>query len=67
MENLREYYCLAIILSINSFSEPSVTVNKEYTKYYHNQALKKKIKLIRGTITFFKKIVKPFVPFLLYT
>ena len=29
MENLREYYCLAIILSINSFSEPSIYLDKE--------------------------------------
>ena len=29
MENLCQYYCLAIILSINSFSEPSIYVDKE--------------------------------------
>ena len=55
MENFYEYYyCLNIIVSINSFSALNITVNTTM-KYYQNQALNKKLKLIGVTMKFIWK------------
>ena len=53
MENC-EYYRLNIIMSINSLSASNVTANTTL-KYYHNQTLRKKLKLIEGAIKLFWK------------
>lgn len=55
MENFYEYYyCLNIIVSINSFSALNITINTTM-KYYQNQALNKKLKLIGVTMKFIWK------------
>ena len=46
MENPREDYCLNILAGISSFSPFSANVNTTL-KHYHNQALSKKLKLMR--------------------
>ena len=54
MENSAEYYYLNINVNISSFS-PLHTNANTILKYYHKQALNKKLKLIRGAMTFFTK------------
>ena len=54
MKNFCEYYYLHVIVSINSLSTLNVIVNT-ILKYYHNQALSKKIKLMGETIKFLWK------------
>ena len=54
MENSAEYYYLNIIVNISSFSPLNTNANTTL-KYYHKQALNKKLKLIRGAMTFFTK------------
>ena len=54
MENSREYYCLNIIVKISSFS-PLNTNASTTLKYYHKQALNKKLKLMGGAMKFFTK------------
>ena len=54
MENSREYYCLNIIVNISTFRPLNNNVNTTL-KYYRKQALKKKLKLMRGTLKFFTK------------
>ena len=59
MENSREYYCLNIVVSISSFSPFNTNANTTL-KCYHNQALKKKLKLmIEGHEIFYEKATGP--------
>ena len=52
MENFCEYYCLNIIVSIKSFSALNITVHTTL-KYYHKQALNKKLILMGGVTKYF--------------
>ena len=54
MENSREYYGLNIIANINTFGPLNTNINTNL-KYYRRQALKKKLKLMRGAMKFFTK------------
>ena len=54
MENSREFYCSNIIVNISSFSLSNTNVNTT-VKYYHKQALNKKIKLLERAMNFFTK------------
>ena len=71
-ENLFEYYFLNIVVNVDFFSYLNVTVSTTL-KYYHKQALNKKLKLMGGAMKylalwslgvrhFFKKFVKPSGP-----
>ena len=52
MENSHEYYCLNIVMNINSFDPLNTTL-----KYYRKQAaLKKKLKVM-GEAIFFTKML----------
>ena len=46
MENSRKYYFLNIIVNISTFGPLNINVNTTL-KYYREQALKKKLKLMR--------------------
>ena len=54
MENCSEYYCLNIIVNINSFSSLCNNVNTTL-KYYCKQALNKELKLMGGAMKYFTK------------
>ena len=54
MENCSEYYCLNIIVNINSFSSLCNNVNT-ILKYYCKQALNKELKLMGGAMKYFTK------------
>ena len=56
MENFCEYCCLNVIVCINCSSLFNITVSTTL-KYYHNQALNKKLKLTGGAMKFFWKIL----------
>ena len=47
-------FVLNIIVNINSFIAPNISVNITL-KYYYSQALNEKLKLMRGTTIFFSK------------
>ena len=53
LENLFEYYFLSIIVNVN-FSDLNITVSTTL-KYYHKQALNKKLKLMREAMKYFPK------------
>ena len=58
-ENLFEYYFLNIIVNVNFFSDLIITLLiitvGTTLKYYHKQALNKKLKLMGGAINVFPK------------
>ena len=54
LEKLFEYYFLNIIVNANFFSELNITVSTTL-KYYHKQALSKKLKLMGGAMKYFSK------------
>ena len=51
-----EYYCLNIIVNINSFIALNISVNT-HLKYCYSQALNEILKLMRGTIKHFSKML----------
>ena len=51
-ENLFEYYILNIVVNVNFFSDLNITVSTTL-KYYHKQALNKKLKLMEGAMKYF--------------
>ena len=53
-ENLFEYYFLNIVGNVNSFSDLNITVSTTL-KYYHQQALSKKLKLMGGAMKYFSE------------
>ena len=52
LENLFEYYFLNIIVNVNFFSDLNITVSTTL-KYYHKQALNKKLKLMGVIMKYF--------------
>ena len=54
MKNLRESYCLNIIVNISSFSLLNTNVNTTL-KYCYKRALNKELKLIEGVMKIFTK------------
>ena len=52
LENFFEYYFLNIIVNVNFFSDLNITVSATL-KYYHIQALNKKLKLMGGAMKYF--------------
>ena len=54
MDNCSEYYCLKVVVNISSFKSLNNNVNTTL-KYYRNQALNKKLKLMEGAMKYFTK------------
>ena len=54
IEKFCEYYCLNIVVNFTFVSTLNTNMNTTL-KYYRKQALKKKLKLIRGAMKFFTK------------
>ena len=54
MENFYKYYCLVIVMSITFFNVLNIKVNT-VMKYYHNQAINRKLKLMAGAMNLFRE------------
>ena len=55
LKNVSENYCLNIIVNINSFGAWIITVDAT-SKYYCNQGLNKKLKIMEGAMKIFSNI-----------
>ena len=51
-KNLFEYYFLTIVVNVNFFSDLNITVSTTM-KYYHKQALNKKLEYMGGAMKYF--------------
>ena len=54
MDNLFEYCFLNIIVTVNFVSDLNISVSTTL-KYYHKEALNKKLKLMGGAMKYFSK------------
>ena len=54
LENLFEYYFLNIIVNVNFVSDLNITLSTTL-KYYHKQAINKKLKLMGRAMKYFAK------------
>ena len=57
LENLFEYCFLNIIVTVNFVSDLNISVSTTL-KYYHNEALNKKLKLMGGAMKYFSKNIQ---------